>query len=103
MLTLTPLQRQRLIMLRERWKVADLDLFGSALGPAFGPESDIDLLVRFAPEARWSLIDLARMQEEAEAIFERPVDLVTRRAVERSANPIRREAILGSARPLLAA
>ncbi len=55
----------------------------------------------FAPDARWSLLDHARMEEELEALFGRPVDLATRRAVEQSANAARRRAILGSARPLL--
>jgi predicted nucleotidyltransferase len=37
------------------------------------------------------------MQEELEAILGRKVDLVNRRAIERSPNWIRRDAILGSA------
>lgn len=86
-----------------RWKVAELSLFGSALRDDFGPESDIDLLVTFVPEARWSLLDHVRMQEEARILFGREVDLVTRRAVERSPNPIRRRAILESTRRIYAA
>lgn len=38
-----------------RWKIHSLAVFGSALRSDFGPESDIDLLVAFAPEADWSL------------------------------------------------
>ena len=83
-----------------RWKVAELALFGSALRDDFGPESDVDLLVTFAPDARWSLFDHVRMQDELEVLFGREVDLLTRRAVEESHNWIRRKAILSSAVPL---
>lgn len=41
-----------------RWKVTELALFGSALRGDFGPGSDVDLLVTFAPDAHWSLLDL---------------------------------------------
>jgi hypothetical protein len=40
------------------------------------------------------------MEAELAAIVGRRVDLVSRRAVERSANWIRRKAILDSARPI---
>lgn len=94
---------EKLTAFCRRWKVAELELFGSALRDDFGPESDIDLLVSFAPEARWSLLDHVRMQEDARMLFGREVDLVTRKAVERSPNPIRRRAILESAERIYAA
>lgn len=87
----------------QRWRIAGLELFGSALRDDFTEESDVDLLLSFVPGARWSLFDQAKMQEELEALFGRKVDVLTRRAVERSPNPIRRRAILSSARPLLPA
>ena len=80
-----------------RWKIKELRLFGSALREDFGPESDVDLLVTFAPDAQWSLLDHARMEEELSGHLGRKVDLVSRRAVERSPNWIRRKAILESA------
>jgi hypothetical protein len=80
-----------------RWGVVELALFGSALRADFNPASDIDLLVSFAPDTQWSLLDHVQMQEELTAILDRPVDLISRRAIERSANPIRRRAILESA------
>ncbi len=82
-------------------------MFGSALREDFragGPDpSDIDVLVRFDPAARWTLLDEVRMQRELEAIAGRRVDLVSRRAVEASRNPFRRREILESARTLYAA
>ncbi len=77
-----------------RWKVTELALFGSALREDFRPDSDVDLLISFAPDARWSLFDLVSMQRELEAILGRKVDLVERRAVEQSENYIRRKNIL---------
>lgn len=82
-----------------RWWITELALFGSILGNDFVPTSDIDFLVTFAPDARWTLLDLAEMEEELGALLGRPVDLVSRRAVERSENWIRRRAILDTARP----
>ncbi len=80
----------------ERWQVARLGLFGSVLRDDFGPESDVDLLARFDPAARHTLLDLERMEEELESILGREVDLVSWRGVERSRNPYRRRAILES-------
>lgn len=84
----------------QRWRIAGLELFGSVLRDDFSPGSDIDLLVSPAPEAEWSLLDHIRMEKELAALLGQPVDLVTRRAVERSGNRVRRNAILESARPL---
>ncbi|MGQ9823177.1 MAG: nucleotidyltransferase family protein [Thermogutta sp.] len=79
-----------------RWQVAELALFGSVLREDFRPDSDVDVLVAFLPEARHSLFDLARMQEELEGILGRKVDLVEKSALEKSRNYIRRKAILSS-------
>jgi hypothetical protein len=81
-----------------RWRIRELELFGSALRNDFRPDSDIDLLVAFQPDADWSLLDHAAMEIELEGLLGRPVDLVSRRAVERSQNVIRRETILSGAR-----
>jgi uncharacterized protein len=78
-------------------------MFGSALREDFGPDSDIDLLVRFAPEARHSLFDMVRMQDGLTELLGRQVDLVSRRGIEASRNPIRRQAILESAEVIYAA
>jgi hypothetical protein len=80
-----------------RWQISEFALFGSALRDDFGPDSDLDILVTFAPEADWSLLDHVRMEEELEAMLGREVDLVSRRAIERSPNWIRRQEILGTA------
>lgn len=94
------LDRARLAEWCLRWKVRALAVFGSALREDFGPTSDVDLLVTFEPDAAWSLIDHARMEQELTDIIGRKVDLVSRAGLERSPNWIRRQAILETARPL---
>lgn len=47
-----------------RWQVSELALFGSVLTANFGPDSDVDILVSFAPEARRTLFDLVAMRDE---------------------------------------
>jgi predicted nucleotidyltransferase len=86
-----------------RWKISELALFGSVLREDFRPDSDVDVLVTFAPDAKWSLFDHVDMEDELEGILGRPVDLVSRRGIERSRNPFRRKAILDSARVVHAA
>jgi predicted nucleotidyltransferase len=81
-----------------RWKVTEFALFGSATRPEeFREDSDVDVLVRFDPDAEWSLFDHVHMQDELREIFGRDVDLLTRRAVEHSLNPYRQQAILSTA------
>ncbi len=87
----------------KRRQIAELALFGSVLRDDFGPNSDIDVLVKFSPEAKLSFLDLQQMEEELSGILGRPVDLVERVAVEQSRNWIRREDILGSAKTIYAA
>jgi hypothetical protein len=86
-----------------RWRIIELALFGSVLRDDFQPDSDVDVLVAFAPGASWSLLDHVQMEQELSAILGRGVDLVSKRAVERSTNWIRRQAILGSAEVMYAA
>ena len=80
-----------------RWKVQELALFGSALRDDFGPVSDVDILVSFAEGAEWGLFEHVQMQFELQTLIGRNVDLVTKRAVERSQNWLRREDILSTA------
>lgn len=102
MLTRIPIPGERLGEFCRRWKIAELRVFGSALRDDFRPDSDLDLLVRFAPDAAWSLLDHVTMEEELSGIVGRKVDLVSQRAIERSPNWIRRRAILESAEPYFA-
>ncbi len=80
-----------------RWKISELALFGSVLRDDFRPDSDVDVLVTFAPDARLRFSDLLQMERELKQILGRDVDLIDRACVEESKNWIRRRAILGSA------
>lgn len=102
MRTEIPIPTERLDEFCRRWKIAELRVFGSALREDFRPDSDLDLLVTFGPDADWSLLDHVAMEEELTGIVGRKVDLVSQRAIERSSNWIRRKAILESAEPYFA-
>ena len=87
----------------QRWKIRELALFGSVLRDDFRLDSDVDVLVTFDTDADWSLLDHVRIQQDLEALLGREVDLVSRRGIERSANWIRRQAILDTAETIYAA
>jgi predicted nucleotidyltransferase len=59
-----------------RHKVRKLSLFGSALRDDFGPDSDVDVLVEFEPNAKVGLNFFA-MEMELSEILGRKVDLNT--------------------------
>src|ERR1041384_1987542 len=80
-----------------RYGISRLELFGSALREDFREDSDLDFLATMRPDAHPTLLDWAQMQEELAKIVGRPVDLVSRRAIERSRNPYRRGPILATA------
>ena len=97
------IDREMLADFCRRWKITELSLFGSVLRDDFRAGSDVDILVSFADDADWSLLDHLAMEEELSSLLERKVDLVTRRAVARSRNPIRKHAILSGAEQIYAA
>jgi uncharacterized protein len=80
-----------------RWEITQFALFGSVLRSDFRPDSDVDCLVTFSPDAKRTLFDMVRMQEELESILARKIHLVSRRGLESSRNYLRREAILSTA------
>jgi uncharacterized protein len=86
-----------------RWKISRLAVFGSAVKGTLRPDSDIDLLVTFAPDADWTMFDHFAMEEELSRLFGREVDLVTVQALEENPNPVYRREIVGSARQIYAA
>jgi predicted nucleotidyltransferase len=87
-----------------KWNVSEFALFGSVLRDDFRPDSDVDVLVSFPSyDATPSLFEHVEMQDELVKIFGRRVDLLTRGGVEDSRNPIRKQAILESARVVYAA
>lgn len=74
-----------------RWKIRELSLFGSVLRDDFRPDSDVDVLVVFEPDAPWSYWEWPDMTDELHELFGHRVDLVEKRSIR---NPFLRHEIL---------
>jgi uncharacterized protein len=83
-----------------KWKIKELALFGSVLRGDFRPDSDIDVLATFAPDAKWSVFDHARMREELSTLLGREADVVETTGLH---NPFRRHEILTTRKIIYAA
>lgn len=79
----------------ERNHIKKLSLFGSAVRDDFTPESDVDVLVEFE-SGKVPGLKFFSMGDELSSIIQRKVDFISRSAVVRSANSIRKSAILHS-------
>ena len=94
------LDRSVLAAFCRKWRIRELSIFGSALRDDFGPESDLDFLVSFEPEAPLDIDWLLDMKEEMETRFGRPVDIVEKEALR---NPWRKYEILRTREVIYAA
>ena len=97
-------KRENLMDLCRSFGVARLDVFGSAaLGMDFdAATSDVDFLVEFGSQGD-HLARFLELKDALEALLERSVDLVDRKAIEASRNYIRRRRILAGAETVYAA
>ena len=86
----------------DRWQVTEFALFGSVLRDDFRPDSDIDVMVQFHPEAHPTFSSLDQMEAQLKIIFHRDIDLITRQGIETSRNYLRRQEILSSAQVIYA-
>jgi predicted nucleotidyltransferase len=81
-----------------RWKITEFALFGSVTRPEqFRDDSDVDVLVKFAPDAPSDLESWLTIREELVQMFGREVDVLERASVDRMRNYLRRDAILQTA------
>jgi len=96
------LPMERIKAFCDRWQIIEFALFGSVLRDDFRPDSDIDVLVTFAPEAKRGLSETLQMKDELQTIFGRKVDFIVKAAIERSENWLRRKNILESAQVIYA-
>jgi uncharacterized protein len=87
----------------KRWNIKELALFGSVLRDDFRSDSDIDLLVTFAPDTKRGLNETLQIRNEFQTIFGRKVDLIVKSAIERSDNWLRKKNILESAQTIYVA
>jgi predicted nucleotidyltransferase len=90
MASFVPPPSDKLDALCRRWKIRKLTLFGSQARGDARPDSDVDLLIEYVPEAEWSLFDIARLRDELADLFGRPVDLISEAGVT---NPYRAASI----------
>ncbi len=74
-------------------RITEFAFFGSILTDSFSPDSDVDVLVSFDAECCYSLLDLAKIKQELETLFDRQVDLVEKASLR---NPFRKHSILNS-------
>lgn len=93
-----PLGKEDVVEFCQKWQITELALFGSILGDDFTPQSDVDVLITFAPRTRRSLFDLIQIRDELAQLSGRKVDVLTRKSVEQSHNWLRKQNILNSAR-----
>jgi predicted nucleotidyltransferase len=82
-----------------RYQIKELSLFGSTVRGEARPDSDIDLLVEFLPEAKIGLFERFDAELELSNLFGKKVDLVSKKALRER---FRRE-ILAEARSIYAA
>ncbi|MBU1637384.1 nucleotidyltransferase domain-containing protein, partial [bacterium] len=63
-----PIDRDKIAAFCQKWKIVEFSLFGSVLTDDFRPDSDVDVMVSFADDARWGMWDLYDIEEELKAI-----------------------------------
>jgi predicted nucleotidyltransferase len=71
-----PIPKDEIVEFCRHNRITRLALFGSVLGERFGPGSDVDVLVTFAPDAQIGFVTLGRIQRELEELLQHQVDLV---------------------------
>lgn len=89
----------KLAAICRRYQVRELAVFGSAARGETRPDSDIDLLVEFLPEAQVGLLEHAGLMLDLSELLGRRVDLVSKRGLK----PLIRDSIIREARPVYAA
>ena len=66
-----------LIRICNKYNAEYLGVFGSVVRDDDNPKSDIDMLVRFAPDAKTGLLELSAMRDDLQQITGRKIDLLT--------------------------
>ena len=91
-----PVSKEKIEDFCRRNGICRLGFFGSVLRDDFSPESDVDVLVEFKPEARVGLITLAGMEIELSEVLGHRAEMHT----VRSLNPQFRDEVLEQAEVL---
>ena len=96
----TPIPMEKIEVFCRKYGVEEFSLFGSVLRDSFRPDSDVDVMLKFKPGYGFTFENTPGIQEELEAIFGRPVDVIEKGKIK---NPFRRHAIMSSYRVVYAA
>lgn len=79
-----------------KYQVEFLGVFGSVARGQQRSESDVDLLVRFSPDAKIGYFKLYEIEKNFSKILNNPVDLVT----EESLSPYIKDRVFSDLRPI---
>ena len=88
---------EEIALFGQHWNITEMALFGSVLSDRFHADSDIDILIRFAPNARQGLLTLAKIKHELENSIGREVDITVKESIKNSENWIRSQEIIKTA------
>jgi predicted nucleotidyltransferase len=99
MIALVAQKKNDLAELCRRFDVERLELFGSAATGSFqSASSDLDFILRFSSASAGSYLDrYLDFAEALEQLFQRPVDLLTERAIR---NPYFRRSVEATRQPI---
>ncbi len=84
------IHREKIKAFCDKWKVKEFYLFGSVLRDDFGPDSDVDVLIKLSDYTGIGLYEWLDMIEELETLFGQKVDMVSAEGVR---NPFIRHEI----------
>ena len=90
------ISREEIADFCRRRRIQWLALFGSVLRDDFRPDSDVDVLVEFEPDVRYTYFTLAQVEEDLSALLGRRADIHMRKTL----HPLLRDKVLGQAEAL---
>ena len=90
---------QALRSLCQHYHIECLELFGSRARNDARPDSDVDVMVTFAP-GHTPGIAFFQLALDLEDLFKLPVDLVTRHSVENAVNEFKKRSMLAHTKEL---
>jgi len=91
--------QDKLVEVCRRYQVRELSVFGSAAHGKMRPDSDVDVLVEFLPQAEIGLLEYAGLMLDLSPLIGRKVDLVSKSGLK----PLIRNSVLEEAQLLYAA
>ena len=91
---------QRIEAFCHKYAIEEFCLFGSVLREDFGPESDVDVMLKFKHGHGFTFENTPDIQDELESIFGRPVDVIEKGRIR---NPFRQHTIMNSYKVVYAA